>query len=130
MKRVLAAVLAALSLAACGGPSRDQRDADAMTRAVINNDMRPVMKDIDPSLEGQITRIRVAELSDELNAQGAYKGLTDATKEAWCDKTRYTGCYVANFANRPYQEVIKLGSDGKIQYWWTHAAPQTQTQTQ
>ncbi|HZT13521.1 MAG TPA: hypothetical protein VFA29_11985 [Candidatus Baltobacteraceae bacterium] len=117
MKKLLACALALLSLAACAG-NRDDAQADKITRAVINNDMSPVMNDLDPAIKGQITRVRVAELSDELNAQGTYQGLTRDT--SWC-RTGYI-CYDVKFSKRPYHEVMKVGSDGKVQYWWIRAA--------
>lgn len=118
MKKLLACALAVLSLAACAG-NRDDAEADKITRAVINNDMTRVMNDLDPAIKGQITRVRVAELSDELNAQGTYQGLTrDAS---WC-RTGYI-CYDVKFSKHAYHEVMKVGSDGKVQYWWIRPAP-------
>lgn len=118
MKKFLALALAALSLAGCAG-NRNQSEADKITRAVINNDMSPVMGDLDPSVKGEITRVRIAELSDELNAQGTYQGLKQDT--TWC-KTGFV-CFDVQFSKRPYREVMKVGSDGKVQYWWIKAAP-------
>ena len=118
MKKLLVCALAAASLAACAG-NRNEAEADKITRAVINNNMAPVMGDLDPAIKGEITRVRVAELSDELNAQGGYKGLKQDT--TWC-RTGYV-CFDVQFANRPYHEIMKVGSDGKVQYWWIHAAP-------
>ncbi|HEV3153902.1 MAG TPA: hypothetical protein VGZ02_08875 [Candidatus Baltobacteraceae bacterium] len=117
MKKLLACALAALSLAACAG-NRNEAEADKITRAVIANNMAPVMGDLDPAIKGQITRVRIAELSDELNEQGAYQGLKQDT--TWC-RTGYT-CFDVQFAKRPYHEIMKVGSDGKVQYWWIHAA--------
>ena len=118
MKKYLACALIALSLSACGG-NRNESEADKITRAVIKNDMSPVMGDLDPAIKGEITRVRIAELSDELNAQGEYQGLkqTDASQ---C-RTGYL-CFDVKFAKRPYHEIMKVGSDGKVQYWWIHAA--------
>src|SRR5690348_2817009 len=76
MKKYLAAALAALSLATlagCGGQNKNEREADKITRAIVANDVSPVMKDFDPTIKGQITRVRVAELSDQLNADGPYQ---------------------------------------------------------
>ncbi len=125
MKRLMALALAALSLASCGGPNPREREADKITRAVIANDMRPVMNDLDPSIKGEITRIRVAELSDELNAQGAYKGLKQTTDAAWCKTAARPGmdCFDVTFEKSTYHELMKTGSDGKVQYWWIHSAP-------
>ncbi len=126
MKKYLALVLAALSVAGCSGQNRNEREADKITRAVISNNMEPVMGDLDPAIKGQITRVRVAELSDELNQQGAYQGLKQ-TAAPWCNSTVYV-CFDVKFATRPYREEMKVGSDGKVQYWWIHAAP-AQTNT-
>jgi len=124
MRKFLAATLAALSLAACAGQNRDEREADKITRAVISNNMSPVVSDLDPAIKGQVTRVRVAELSDELNDQGEYQGLKQ-TNASWC-RVGYV-CFDVKFAKRPYREVMKVGSDGKVQYWWIHAAPQQQS---
>ncbi len=125
MKKFWALALVALSVAGCGGQNRDEREADKITRAVISNNMAPVMGDFDPAIKGEITRVRVAELSDELNQQGAYQGLKQTTS-AWCNRPGYL-CFDVNFAKRQYHEVMKVGSDGKVQYWWIHAAPQQAT---
>lgn len=121
MKKFLVLALAALSIAGCAGQNRDEREADKITRAVIANNMEPVMGDLDPAIKGQVTRVRVAELSDELNAQGPYQGLKE-TSATWCDTTAYH-CFDVKFANRAYREKMKVGSDGKVQFWWIHAAP-------
>ncbi len=121
MKRFLALALAALSLTACSFQNKNEREADKITRAVMNNNVAPVMGDFAPSIKGQITRVRVAELSDELADQGSYEGLKQTT--TWC-RTGYL-CFDVKFAKRPYHEIMQVGSDGKVQYWWIHAAPQT-----
>jgi hypothetical protein len=121
MKKFLVLALAALSVAGCAGQNRNEREADKITRAVINNNMAPVMGDLDPAIKGQVTRVRVAELSDELNQQGAYQGLKE-TNASWCDTTIYH-CFDVKFANHAYREKMKVGSDGKVQYWWIHEAP-------
>ncbi len=123
--RYLALALIALTIAGCSGQNRNEREADKITRAVLNNDMRPVMGDLDPAIKGQVTRVKVAELSDELNEQGAYQGLKQTTA-AWCDRPGLL-CFDVKFEKRPYREVMKVGSDGKVQYWWMHAAPQPST---
>jgi hypothetical protein len=119
MKRFTAIALAALSiaaLAACGGPNRNEREADSITRAVVNNNVSPVMRDFDPAIKGQLTRVRVAELSDQLNADGPYQGLKQNPKAAWC-RIGYL-CFDATFAKRKYHEFMELGSDGKVTSWW------------
>lgn len=119
LHRGIAVALIVAALAGCSGQNRNEREADKITQAVLHNDMSPVMGDFDPAIKGEITRVRVAELSDELHDQGAYKGLKQTT--VWC-KTGYV-CFDVSFAKRPYREIMKVGSDGKVQYWWMHAAP-------
>ncbi len=66
--RILVAFACAASLAACSFQNKNEREADSITHAVMNNDLRPVQNDIAKGLT--IPRIKVAEWSDELNAQG------------------------------------------------------------
>ena len=54
MKKYLALALAALSLAGCAGQNRSEREADKITRAVISNNMAPVMGDLDPTIKGEV----------------------------------------------------------------------------
>jgi hypothetical protein len=96
--------------------NRNEREADSITRAVVNNNVSPVMGDFDPSIKGQLTRVRVAELSDQLNADGPYQGLKQDANAGWC-RTGYL-CFDADFAKRKYHEFMKLGSDGKVTSWW------------
>jgi hypothetical protein len=91
-----------------------------MTRAVIADDMSPVVNRLDPKIEGVLTRVRVAELSDELNEQGAYQGLRQTTG-SWCPQDAL--CFDAQFEKAPYREVMRLSKDGKVRYWWILPAP-------
>lgn len=90
-----------------------------MTRAVIANDLSPVMNRLDPGIEGELTRVRVAEISDQLNAQGAYQGLHQASG-AWCPQAAL--CFDVQFEKAPFHEIMKLSKDGKVKYWWIRAA--------
>ncbi len=90
-----------------------------MTRAVVADDLSPVMNDLDPSIEGELTRVRVAEFSDELSAQGAYQGLEQAT-EASCPQDAV--CFDVQFEKASYREVMRLAKDGKVRYWWIRRA--------
>jgi hypothetical protein len=112
-------VLLVFLLAGCA--SGNERLADSITRAVIANDLTPVLGRFDPGIEGVLTRVRVAQLSDELSAQGAYEGLHQS-KESWCPQDAL--CFDVQFAKAPYREVMRLGSDGKVRYWWIRAAKQ------
>jgi hypothetical protein len=115
---VAAIVQVAAVLAACSPVHREEHLADAVTRAVIADDMSGVARYFDAAARTTITRIRVAELSDELTAQGAYEGLRE--DRSWC-KPGFL-CFDVRFAKRPYREIMKLDSDGKIAYWYIHAA--------
>lgn len=117
MKKIFTFALMVLSLSACA-TDRNRAEADKITRAIIGNDVSPVINDFDPAIKGEITRVRVAELSDELNDQGQYQGLKP--DNSWC-RTGYL-CYDVQFAKRPYHEIMKVGSDGKVQVWQIHQA--------
>lgn len=119
INRPAAAALAALSiasLAACGGQNRNEREADGITRAVVANDVSPVMRDFAPKTRGDLTRVRVAELSDQLNDDGPYQGLKEMPDAAWC-RSGYL-CFQADFAKRTYREFMQKDSDGKVTSWW------------
>ncbi|HLI97144.1 MAG TPA: hypothetical protein VKT72_13830 [Candidatus Baltobacteraceae bacterium] len=76
------------------------------------------MNRLSPRIEGELTRVRVAEFSDELNAQGAYQGVKQ-TKASWCPKNAL--CFDAQFQGAPFHEVMKLSKSGKVTYWWIRA---------
>ena len=106
-------------LSACSSTNTHEQLADALTRAVVANDLSPVMNRLSPRIEGELTRVRVAEFSDELNAQGAYQGVKQ-TKASWCPKNAL--CFDAQFQGAPFHEVMKLSKNGKVTYWWIRAA--------
>ena len=117
MKKLLACALALLSLAACAG-NRDDAQADKITRAVINNDMSPVMNDLDPAIKGQITRVRVAELSDELNDQGKLLSIKETQqncKPGW-------HCFDVKFQKRNYVEHMQMDDQNKVVNWYFRPA--------
>lgn len=120
--RTTASALLALTalLSACAHQNGRERLADDITRAVVANDLSPVMNRLDPGIEGELTRVRVAQLSDELNAQGAYQGLHQ-TSGAWCPPQAL--CFDVQFEKAPFHEIMKLAKDGKVTYWWIRGAP-------
>jgi len=105
--------------AACAHENARENLADSITRAVIANDLSPVMNRFDPRIEGELTRVRVAELSDMLTAAGSYEGLRQ-TSASWCPQGAL--CFDARFEKAPFYEVMKLSGDGKVRYWWIRAA--------
>lgn len=119
MKRFLC-LLALLSVTACAHQNRNEHLADSITRAVLANDLSPVMNRLDPAIEGELTRVRVAELSDRLAAQGAYQGLRQANGTSWCPQDAL--CFDVQFEKAPYREVMRLSGNGKVRYWWIRAA--------
>jgi hypothetical protein len=118
MKRFLS-LLAALSIAGCAHRNAHERLADSITRAVVADDLSPVIQRFDPSIEGVLTRVRVAEFSDQLSAQGAYQGLKQ-TADAWCPQGAL--CFDVQFQNGTDREVMKVTPNGKVRYWWIRAA--------
>lgn len=109
----LLALTAVLALAACASPH--QRLADSLTRAVMANDLSPVMNDLAPSVEGVVTRVRVAEWSDEMAARGAFQGVKQ-TRASWC--AQGVLCFDAQFENGSFREEMKIAKDGKVTYLW------------
>jgi hypothetical protein len=118
MKRFFA-LLTLLALAACSHQNAHERLADSITRAVVANDLSPVIERFDPRIEGELTRVRVAEFSDQLSAQGAYQGLKQ-TADAWCPQGAL--CFDVQFQNGIDHEVMKVTPSGKVRYWWIRAA--------
>ena len=116
MKRIagIALALAAAGTAGCFGPNQYERQADDVTKAIIANDMRPVEKDFNalvrPKLE---SRGRVGQLSDQLVALGAFKGVKEVTPS---DAPPRSHKFDASFekAAQPWIECMSYDVDGKI----------------
>ncbi len=111
------AVLAAAALAACSFQNKYERETGDITRAVMNNDLRPVSGDIAPGVN--IPRVKVAEWSDELNAQGklvSIKETPDKCEAGW-------HCFEAKFEKRVYVEQMRLDENGKVVNWNFKMAP-------
>jgi len=116
--RVLAASSVALLLTGCSFQNRNEREAEHITRAVIANDLRPVQNDIAKGVA--ITRVQIAEWSDELNAQGKLLSVKETT--AGCDLGWH--CFDVRFAKRAYVERMRFDENGKVVNWDFHMAPQ------
>lgn len=117
MKRSVCAALAvAILLAGCA--SKQEKEADKITHAVINNNMDPVMKDFDSQLRAQITPIKVAQFSTELREAGAYKNI----KEVAAPPNAIPGehDFIATFEKHTYTETMVLDDDGHVRSWKFH----------
>ena len=114
----IAAALAIVSLAACSFENRNEREADRLTRAVISNDLRPVQNDIAQGIN--ITRVKVAEWSDELNEQGKLISV----KETATDCTPGWHCFNVKFEKHDYLERMRFDENHKVVDWQFHMAPQ------
>jgi hypothetical protein len=103
-------VCAALILAGCSFENKYEREADKITRAVMNNDLAPVKNDIAPGVN--ISRVQIAEYSDELNAQGKLESIKETTP---CEPGFH--CFVVKFAKRSYREELAMDDQGKVTQW-------------
>jgi len=109
--------LVAAALAGCSFQNKYEREADAITRAVMNNDLRPVSGDISPRVK--ITRVQIATISDELNEQGKLISIKESTQG--CPAGVH--CFVAKFEKHEYVETMRLDETGKVVDWHVHMAP-------
>ncbi|HMF28475.1 MAG TPA: hypothetical protein VKE42_06865 [Candidatus Cybelea sp.] len=109
----------ALLLAACSFQNRNEREAEKITNAVIANDFRPVENDVGKGIA--ITRVQVAQWSDELNEQGKLLSV----KETTTDCSPGWHCFVVKFQKHTYVERMRLDENGKVVNWNFHMAPQS-----
>jgi hypothetical protein len=108
------AALAALT--ACSFENSNEREADRITRAVISNDLRPVQNDIASGI--RVTRVKVAQWSDELNAQGKLLSVKETT--AGCQPGWH--CFDVKFAKHAYVERMRFDENHKVVDWNFHMA--------
>jgi hypothetical protein len=101
-------------LAGCSFENRNERAADRITRAVMANDLKPVENDLAKGIA--ITRVQIAEWSDELNAQGKLLSVKEAT--ANCAPGWH--CFDVNFQKHEYIERMRFDENGKIAGWNFH----------
>lgn len=118
--RFLLIVTAAL-LTGCSFQNRNEREAQRITNAVVANDFKPIQNDIAKGIN--ITRVQIAEWSDELNAQGKLVSLKETT--ANCEPGWH--CFAVRFQKHTYVERMRFDENGKVVNWDFHMAPQTGT---
>ena len=116
--RALLLAGAAAILASCSGQNHSEREADRITRAVMANNLQPVQPDIGKGIA--ITRVQVAEWSDELNNQGKLLSVKETT--ANCSPGWH--CLDVKFEKRAYVERMRFDENGKVVNWDFHMAPQ------
>jgi hypothetical protein len=112
-----ALLIAALLAAACSFQNRNEREAERITRAVVDNDLRPVQADIAKGVT--ITRVQIAEWSDELTAQGKLLSIKETTTD--CQPGWH--CFDVKFQKRAYVERMRFDENGKVVNWDFHMAP-------
>ncbi len=83
----------------------------------MNNDLRPVTDDIAKGVN--IPRVKVAEWSDELNAQGKLLSIKEVTAD--CEAGWH--CFEAKFEKHVYLERMRLDENGKVVNWNFKMAP-------
>jgi hypothetical protein len=95
--------------------------ATNVTRAIISNDMRPVESDFNALRRPQLeNRAKVGQLSDDLNALGAFKGLKETTPS---DARAGYHTFAARFEKATWDEDMLLDADGKIAAFHVHPPP-------
>jgi hypothetical protein len=114
--RALLLAAAAAILASCSGENRSEREADRITRAVMANNLQPVQSDIAKGIA--ITRVQVAEWSDELSGQG--KLLSVKETPANCRPGWH--CFDVKFEKHEYVEAMQFDENGKVVNWNFHMA--------
>ena len=118
MKRVLIVGACVGFLAGCFGPNHNEQLADQVTKAIVQNDMRPVEKDFNAIVRPKLlNRARVGELSDELNALGSFKGVKETTEKG-APEGDHT--FNAEFQKATWVEQMRIDSDGKIAAFYVH----------
>lgn len=107
-------VAAAAGLAGCSFQNPNEREADRITQAVINNDLKPVENDIAKGIS--LTRVKVAQWSDQLGAQG--KLLSIKETKARCSPGWH--CFDVKFQKHDYIERMRFDANHKVVDWQFH----------
>lgn len=117
LARFLLLAAALTALIGCSFQNRNEREAQRITQAVIDNNLKPVEDDIGKNVA--ITRVQVAEWSDELNSQGKLLSV----KETTTDCAAGWHCFNVKFQKRDYLERLRFDERGKVVNWEFHMAP-------
>lgn len=107
--RPIVVLALACALTACGGGD-PQSSANAVTRAVYNDNPAAVTAHLDDALRSQVSRASVGLISDKMHALGSYNGLT----LLGADTASHEYTYRANFSKGTLNVVIRLDTDGLL----------------
>ena len=110
----LLAVAAAAGLAGCSFQNQNEREANRITQAVVDNDLKPVENDIAKGIS--LTRVKVAEWSDQLGAQGKLLSLKETTVH--CSPGWH--CFDVKFQKHDYIERMRFDANHKVVDWQFH----------
>jgi hypothetical protein len=113
----IALIAIALALGACSFQNKYESEAQKITEAVMANNLAPVQGDIAPSVK--ITRVQVAEMSDELAEQGKLVSLKETT--TGCPSGVH--CFNVKFEKHDYLEEMRMDDTGKVVDWHFKMAP-------
>ena len=111
LRDVCAAIVLTIAACGCAQPHDDpQALADQTTRAVYDADYDRTTTHFDDALKGQVTRASVGQLSDQMHALGAYRGLKQTSSDP--DKGRYD--FEATFDKGIVTVQLRMDPTGKI----------------
>lgn len=109
--------LCVLVLLGCGGENANEKLADRVTQAIINNDVKPVEQDFNALTRPKLTRGAVGRLSDQLNALGKFQRTHETTPK---DAASGRHVFEAVFDKATWHEDLTLDEDGKIAAYHIH----------
>ena len=115
MKRLCIALIAIL-LVGCSFQNRYEKQADRVTHAIMNNSLSQLQDDVEKGVK--VSRVQVAQWSDELNDQGKLISIKETT--ANCDPGWH--CFNVKFDKHDYVEQMRLDENGKVVQWRYHMA--------
>lgn len=110
-------VITTIALTGCSFQNKNEREADRITHAIMNNDLKPVQQDI--AKDVKISRVQIAQWADELNDQGkllSVKEMTANCAPGW-------HCFNVKFDKHDYVERMRFDENGKVVNWQFHMAP-------
>jgi len=117
-KHVLTITALSILITGCSFQNKATQEADKITKAVIANNMDPVVKDFDSQLRAKITPVAVAQFSTELREQGSYKGIKEVPVAANGIPGEHD--FIATFEKHNYTEKMVLDDNGAVRSWSFH----------